>query len=100
MMSARGFSTGWIWTSFLICNHLPFTASKQLMSTIHTRTEDLPFAALNHGNKTSLTGAHRPETGLGSNDPCPISQSEKMDYNGMLNLECIECGYTLGGCFA
>ena len=30
---------------------------------------------------------------------CPQCGQEKLDYDGMLNLSCPGCGYTLGGCF-
>jgi hypothetical protein len=32
-------------------------------------------------------------------DLCPQCQSAKVDYDGMLNLSCPDCGYTLAGCF-
>ena len=32
-------------------------------------------------------------------DLCPHCQSAELDYDGMLNLHCQECGYTLAGCF-
>jgi len=30
---------------------------------------------------------------------CPICQTESLDYDGLLNLVCPQCGYALGGCF-
>ena len=32
-------------------------------------------------------------------DPCPQCQLAQIDYDGMLNLSCTDCGYTLAGCF-
>jgi hypothetical protein len=32
-------------------------------------------------------------------DLCPKCQSAKIDYDGLLNLTCPDCGYTLAGCF-
>jgi hypothetical protein len=32
-------------------------------------------------------------------DLCPQCQSAKIDYDGLLNLRCPNCGYTLAGCF-
>lgn len=32
-------------------------------------------------------------------DRCPNCQSAILDYDGMLNLGCLGCGYTLTGCF-
>ena len=30
---------------------------------------------------------------------CPKCDAAKIDYDGLLNLSCPECGYTLAGCF-
>lgn len=32
-------------------------------------------------------------------DRCPMCHQGVMDYDGLLNLSCPVCGYTLGGCF-
>lgn len=32
-------------------------------------------------------------------DICPICGRGRLDYDGLLNLACSECGYALGGCF-
>jgi uncharacterized protein (DUF983 family) len=32
-------------------------------------------------------------------DLCPKCQNGHLDYNGLLNLECDACMYTLSGCF-
>ncbi|MBI9048563.1 MAG: hypothetical protein JEZ00_04035 [Anaerolineaceae bacterium] len=32
-------------------------------------------------------------------DICPRCQHERIDYNGMLNLVCPNCGQIEGGCF-
>jgi len=32
-------------------------------------------------------------------NPCPNCKTGKMDYDGLLNLYCQNCGYTLAGCF-
>ena len=32
-------------------------------------------------------------------DRCPMCHQGVMDYDGLLNLACPVCGYTLGGCF-
>ena len=36
---------------------------------------------------------------LRSGDYCPSCQQDILDYDGLLNLTCPSCGYTLGGCF-
>ena len=30
---------------------------------------------------------------------CPWCHSALLDYDGLLNLTCPQCGYSLGGCF-
>jgi len=37
------------------------------------------------------------ETGI--ENPCPNCKTGKMDYDGLLNLICQKCGYTIAGCF-
>ena len=32
-------------------------------------------------------------------DICPECSMGQLDYDGMLNLACSKCGYTLSGCF-
>lgn len=32
-------------------------------------------------------------------DLCPRCQQAEIDYDGMLNLVCPECGFVLAGCF-
>jgi uncharacterized protein (DUF983 family) len=32
-------------------------------------------------------------------DACPVCSRGRMDYDGLLNLVCPNCGYTLGGSF-
>lgn len=32
-------------------------------------------------------------------DLCPQCKQGRLDYDGLLNLSCDRCGYTLGGCF-
>lgn len=36
---------------------------------------------------------------LRAGDLCPACQHGKLDYDGLLNLACPECGYAQGGCF-
>jgi uncharacterized protein (DUF983 family) len=36
---------------------------------------------------------------LRSGDTCPRCQTGKMEYDGLLNLTCIQCGYIIGGGF-
>ena len=39
-------------------------------------------------------GSINPKAG----DICPQCQIAKIEYDGMLNLSCPDCGYTLAGC--
>jgi ribosomal protein L37AE/L43A len=36
---------------------------------------------------------------LKAGDSCPACRSAKIDYDGLLNLCCEQCNYTLAGCF-
>lgn len=36
---------------------------------------------------------------LRAGDLCPSCRSAYMDYDGLLNLVCPQCGYGMGGCF-
>ena len=44
---------------------------------------------------------HEPVAGidLRSGDLCPKCRVERLDYDGLLNLACAACGYSLSGCF-
>ena len=37
--------------------------------------------------------------GLRCGDLCPQCHAAQLDYDGLLNLACLKCGYSLGGCF-
>lgn len=32
-------------------------------------------------------------------DNCPLCGQGHLDYDGLLNLTCAQCGYAIGGCF-
>ena len=36
---------------------------------------------------------------LRAGDLCPTCRVERLDYDGLLNLACSQCGYALSGCF-
>ncbi len=36
---------------------------------------------------------------LRAGDLCPYCRSAHLDYDGLLNLVCPQCGYGLAGCF-
>jgi hypothetical protein len=36
---------------------------------------------------------------LRAGDLCPQCKEEQLDYDGLLNLSCLRCGYAVGGCF-
>jgi uncharacterized protein (DUF983 family) len=36
---------------------------------------------------------------LHAGDICPRCRLGVLDYDGLLNLACSQCGYSLGGCF-
>ncbi len=67
------------------------------MEISQTQSEDLPYVIrINHQGKDQLEREAAP---IGRDDLCPVCLKGHLDYNGLLNLECNECGYTVGGCF-
>lgn len=38
-------------------------------------------------------------TRLRAGQLCPVCQRERLDYDGLLNLSCPNCGVAVGGCF-
>jgi hypothetical protein len=36
---------------------------------------------------------------LRAGDLCPQCKQGRLDYDGLLNLSCTQCGYAVGGCF-
>ena len=44
-------------------------------------------------------GLPPPSQELRSGALCPRCHLGRLDYNGLLELACPECGYTLAGCF-
>lgn len=50
----------------------------------------------------SLVGQEQGDTVPGklrAGDLCPQCKRARLDYDGLLNLSCPECGYAVGGCF-
>lgn len=41
----------------------------------------------------------KPISELRSGDLCPVCHVGRLDYDGLLNLSCSGCGYSIGGCF-
>jgi ribosomal protein L37AE/L43A len=50
-------------------------------------------------NENTINSQAEQRVEIRSGDQCPACQSDYMDYDGMLNLTCSNCGYTQGGCF-
>jgi len=70
-----------------------------MMENIRAKPEDLPFViTILEGGSTPAKSEDLPAE-LKPGDPCPVCLNGSLDYNGVLNLECSECGYTIGGCF-
>lgn len=40
-----------------------------------------------------------PKKALRSGDLCPQCGQAQLDYDGMLNLACPQCGFAVGGCY-
>lgn len=56
-----------------------------------------PAAALTEGR----LAAARPgaDSSLRCGVTCPVCDNGCLDYDGLLNLTCPECGFSLGGCY-
>jgi uncharacterized protein (DUF983 family) len=46
-----------------------------------------------------LPDAHQETAELHAGDICPRCRNGTLDYDGLLNLACPQCGYSLAGCF-
>jgi hypothetical protein len=57
--------------------------------------EDLVAAPLSVDLKDAQGEKHEPHRG----DLCPRCGQARLDYDGLLNLTCPNCGYAVGGCF-
>lgn len=57
-------------------------------------SEDLPEAL-----KVVYPLAPEQTAELHAGDACPRCRKGILDYDGLLNLACPQCGYSLGGCF-
>lgn len=55
--------------------------------------KDLPFVAWYKPEVNPVPSFHELRVG----DLCPKCQAGHMDYDGVLNLACSECGYALSG---
>ena len=49
--------------------------------------------------KVSNLNAYQEIAELHAGDTCPRCRKGILDYDGLLNLTCPQCGYSLGGCF-
>lgn len=59
-----------------------------------TPLNDAPFVlTLGEANQAE------PQQELRAGDLCPKCGQHALDYDGMLNLACPQCGVALGGCF-
>jgi hypothetical protein len=68
------------------------------MEISQTQSADLPFVIrINQQGKDQLK---REAALIGRDDLCPVCLQNHLDYNGLLNLEYNECGYTVGGCLS
>ena len=61
--------------------NLPFVLEEEASTDLPIPHEDIALGLLHAG------------------DTCPVCQKGVLDYDGMLNLSCQECGFSIGGCF-
>lgn len=91
------------------CNLLDGFASKFLMEDHQRGTDRDPQEQSydNRAHETENSGLYLGDVVFPRNLPkpprsgdiCPRCRKGKLDYDGLLNLSCQECGYTLAGCF-
>lgn len=62
-------------------------------------TKDLPAALLSLDLDRAQAKLEPKVKELRQGSACPNCQVAGLDYDGMLNLACSHCGYTLSGCF-
>lgn len=63
-----------------------------------TPRKDLPFVLVSEMNEEYARDGGNSGRELRVGDLCPACQTGYIDYNGMLNLECKHCKFTLAGC--
>jgi len=64
-----------------------------------TKSQDLPFVLVLEGEGQVQVKLQDTPREIQIGDICPVCQIGHLDYNSVLNLECTNCRYTLGGCF-
>jgi uncharacterized Zn finger protein (UPF0148 family) len=63
------------------------------------QTSDQSFYLLKPQSVVGNISEKIPARELLAGDLCPACKEAQMDYDGLLNLVCPNCGYTQGGCF-
>ena len=66
------------------------------MDNTRTNAEHLPFVL---GFREDQDNGEGIRVGFQAGDVCPICKHGRLDFNGLLNLECEECRFTVGGSF-
>ena len=61
--------------------------------------QGLPYVLVLSEEAKNQTGQRGGQKEFHVGDLCPECQNGYLDYNGLLNLECETCRYTLSGCF-
>jgi uncharacterized protein (DUF983 family) len=67
-----------------------------MMDNTWTTAEDLPFVLR---FRESQDCDEVIPAGFQAGDVCPICMHGRLDFNGLLNLECEECKFSVGGSF-
>ena len=69
------------------------------MDTNDPTTQPFVVSLMSQNGKSTVTQEVEHRVELHSGDQCPACLRDYLDYDGLLNLICPSCGYTLGGCF-
>jgi len=99
MTSASDFITAWTWTNSSACNFFKTPASKLRMDKFPPTVPPVSLDWLPGEQGPITTPGLRSAVELRAGDLCPACQKAHLDYDGLLNLSCLGCGYTVAGGF-
>jgi hypothetical protein len=60
---------------------------------------NLPMAIDLPAQGANLDACQSRQVELRAGDLCPKCHQDRLDYDGLLNLACLACGYAVGGSF-
>lgn len=70
---------------------------KGVMNELNTQADELSENLVDESSGLKIPNLIVQEPRRG--DVCPMCRQGTLDYDGLLNLACSQCGYAIGGCF-